>query len=149
MRPAPSEQTCHPDRVGVARFQDVLGSVRIADGGMEQARELQHLVSCVAAALAAEDHRAARCLDALRQRVEVDVERTDLRSALRQRTIVGRTFDLHHPDVPRHDDHPDATLKDRGLEGERGQPRHLARRRDVTDVSRAVREDELGPVSWK
>jgi hypothetical protein len=144
MRPAPSEQTCHPDCVGVARFQDVLGAVRIADGGTEQARELQHLSSCVAAAFASEDHGAARSLNALRQRVEADVQRTDLGSALRQGTIVGRTFDLHHADIPRHDNHPNAALKDRGLEGERGQPRHLAWRGDVTDVSRAIREDQLG-----
>jgi hypothetical protein len=83
--------------------------------------------------------------DEVRELGDVRVARSDLRPDHRERVAQQRLVHVHRGDVAGQDDHPDSALQDRGLHRELGDTGHLGRRGDVSQVPRAVEEDEVRP----
>ena len=64
-----------PTRIGIVMFQPLLAAERIADRRLQSARQLDHLIAGIPAAIAAEDCYRFRIVDHLHKLIEVCVGR--------------------------------------------------------------------------
>ncbi len=74
---AVTEQAGHANGIGIVMFQPLLAAERIADRRLQSARQLDHLIAGIPAAIAAEDRYRLRIVDHLHKLIQVGVGRAE------------------------------------------------------------------------